>query len=88
MLPDGRRSDAFFAPLKIWSNTGTDGDWKETPLMVKFPESYSLDVRKQASENTKEAFTHKSECKVDVDVSTAWGSVAGLHRVTRSSRQD
>jgi hypothetical protein len=38
MLPDGRRSDAFIAPLRIWSNTGTEGGLKETPLTVKFPE--------------------------------------------------
>jgi hypothetical protein len=37
MLPDGRRSDAFFAPLRIWSNTGTEGGAKETPLTVKLP---------------------------------------------------
>lgn len=37
MLPDGRRSDAFFAPLRIWSNTGTEGGSNETPFTVKFP---------------------------------------------------
>jgi hypothetical protein len=24
-LPEGRRSEAFCVPLKIWSNTGTEG---------------------------------------------------------------
>ena len=35
MLPAGKRSDAFFAPLKIWSKTGTVGGLKLTPLTRK-----------------------------------------------------
>lgn len=58
MLPKGRRSDAFCAPLKIWSNTGTDGGSNETPLTVKFPLFWCLNDGKGAS-IAEEAFTHK-----------------------------
>ena len=41
MLPAGRRSEAFFVPLKIWSNTGTFGDAKDSPLTANLPAFYS-----------------------------------------------
>jgi hypothetical protein len=37
ILPAGRRFDAFWAPLKIWSRTGTLGVSNVTPLTVKRP---------------------------------------------------
>ena len=37
MLPAGRRSEAFFVPLTIWSNTGTSGDAKDSPLTSNLP---------------------------------------------------
>ena len=40
MLPEGRRSEAFFVPLKIWSNTGTSGDAKDSPLTANLPAFY------------------------------------------------
>ena len=40
MLPEGRRSEAFFVPLKIWSNTGTVGDAKDSPLTANLPAFY------------------------------------------------
>jgi hypothetical protein len=35
MLPAGTSCDAFFAPLRIWSNTGTEGGSKLTSLTRK-----------------------------------------------------
>ena len=37
MLPEGRRSETFVVPLKIWSNTGTLGDEKEAPFTSNKP---------------------------------------------------
>ena len=36
MLPAGRRSATLIAPLRIWSNTGTEGDENMAPLITNF----------------------------------------------------
>ena len=41
MLPAGRRSEAFFVPLKICSKTGTFGEAKDSPLTANLPAFYS-----------------------------------------------
>jgi hypothetical protein len=60
-----RRSDAFCVPLKIWSNTGTEGDAKEAQLTEDLPAAYSLGVciRRQ--------FTHECDIQVDIDLSAS-----------------
>ena len=48
ILPEGISEDGE-VPLRICRRTGTDGDWKGTPLTVKPPPLCGLDVSRGQS---------------------------------------
>ena len=70
MRPVGRRSEAFFVPLKIWSNAVTFGEAKDSPLIANLPAFYpwervSCQLAKDEHLLTNEIF----RLMVNVDVS-------------------
>jgi hypothetical protein len=77
MLPLGTRSDAFCAPLSIWSNTGTTGASKVNPFMRN-------SVKSELSECVSghvprlESVAYECHVEVDVDVSTTREGFTGL----------
>ena len=69
MLPAGRRSEGFFVPLMTWSNTGTFGDAKDSPLRANLPALSMGGSRVPTCE--RRAFTDERNIQVDVDVSAS-----------------
>ena len=59
MPPEGRRSEAFFVPLKIWSNTGTFGDAKDSPLTANLIAFYPWERVSANSRKDEHLLTNK-----------------------------
>jgi hypothetical protein len=78
MLPAGTSWDAFFAPLRICSNTGTVGGSNVTPLTRKAEKSLFWSSVLRVGILGSDKNTHDSNVQVDVYIGAAGYGPTGL----------